>query len=571
MADKIADAFVEIGARTSKFEKGMSGVRKRLGRIGSGFKSLAKTASVAFLAIGATATILSKSVIDAASSFENLEVRLTTFLGSQEKATQAMRFFTEQAEKVPFSLEQVAEAGTTLTAMGADFRKWLPVATDVAAVMGVDLVTAASQLGRAFSGGAGAADVFREKGILNIIKESKGIRDLSKLTLPEFRKAMFDAFVDPQGKIAGAAKGLSKTWTGQLSMVGDSIFKLKKDFGEALLPAMKELVTFTIKPLINEWAEWVKENKELIKEDIAFHIHNIKEAINLLGNATRFAAKNYAEFRATFILASLDMRKTWIDFVTFLKTAWAATTGFFSKKWLLFSTDGISAIDKIKIAIFDLNEDFNNLAASIIKNWNKILTVTKPVLGILGLFSEKLKISQKTLDELSERFSSMADFAKKKIAEISPEFAKLRAEQEKVTADRIKQIEDAANKEKDILDGLRDDFLKNEMERIKTSLKTTKDMGKNEEDFTKKVNDENEKRKTSFGDLTSILRKLQESKITPEVKGLPTVKPELFTGAFTPEKEIKEQTNVVKDSNVILKEMNDTLKTREFIPQASMG
>ena len=56
--------------------------------------------------------------------------------------------------------------------------------------MGTDIVDASAAFGRAFAGGAGAADILRERGILQLIKDSEGIEDLSKLTLPEFRAAL---------------------------------------------------------------------------------------------------------------------------------------------------------------------------------------------------------------------------------------------------------------------------------------------------------------------------------------------------------------------------------------------
>ena len=573
MADKIADAFVEIGARTSKFERGMSGVRKRLGRIGSGFKSLAKTASVAFLAIGASATLLGKTFTDASSSMENLEVRLTTMLRSQKKAAEGMQFFSDIASKVPFSIDKIAEAGVTLQAMGADFKKWLPVLSDLAAFMGEDVVFAASAMGRAFAGGAGAADVFREKGVLEIIKASSGIRDFSNKTLPEFRDAMFKAFVDPTGKVAGAAKAMAETWTGQLSMVGDSIFKLKDELGKTLLPAMKEIVTFTIKPLINEWAAWVKENKALIKEDVAFHIHNIKMTINLLGDAMRAVGKVYAEFRTTFVLASLDMRKTWIDFTTAIKVAWEKTTGGLAKGWLLFQVEGVSTINKIKIAILEMQSLFSRTMSSMIRKY-EFFTGELAAQGLGEIFGGKEK---KVIEDWAQAFSDSSKEIQEDIAKISPEYDKLKKAQDKTTADRIKQFEDAGNKEKASTDSLIDGFLQSEMDRVKASLKTNKDMGKNEEDFTKKVQDENKKRNVSFVGLTDILKKIQEGAFVKagksplaEIAKVTTKPKDQFTGTLGV-KEIKDQTSVAKDSNAVLKEMNNTLKTKVFVPAASMG
>ena len=45
--------------------------------------------------------------------------------------------------------------------------------------MGLDVVQAAQAVGRAFAGGVGAADVLRERGVLELIKSFKGVEDLT--------------------------------------------------------------------------------------------------------------------------------------------------------------------------------------------------------------------------------------------------------------------------------------------------------------------------------------------------------------------------------------------------------
>ena len=80
--------------------------------------------------------------------------------------------------------------------------------------------------GKAFEGGVGAADFFREKGILQLIKDSQGIEDLTKLTIPEFREAMFAALADPNSGVVGATDKLSKSWVGVVSNFQDGIDRM---------------------------------------------------------------------------------------------------------------------------------------------------------------------------------------------------------------------------------------------------------------------------------------------------------------------------------------------------------
>jgi len=286
MAKNIGQLFVSLSMDTSKF------VGSKISQVGKttnstltpALKNAGNTASKTSTAIsslrksilglaGAYIGIrgigkLASSFMSVASSTEQYRLRLETLLGSQEAATKAMEFFRKTAAKVPFTLQEVIESGTTLTAMGADLQQWTPVLTDLAAVMGMKLPEAASALGRAFAGGAGAADIFRERGILQIIKDfarmKYGIDDITKVSLPEFRRIMFEAFTDPQGKIAGAADKLSTTWAGTVSMLQDKWFQFRDavmkagvfDYLKERLSKFNEKLDELIKTgKLQEWAE----------------------------------------------------------------------------------------------------------------------------------------------------------------------------------------------------------------------------------------------------------------------------------------------------------------------------
>jgi hypothetical protein len=195
-------------------------------------KSL-KAIAIAGTVIAGVTAVVGKRFLDTASMVEQYEFQLAALLGSQEAASDAMDHFQEVASRVPASLDQIIEAGTIVERFGARSDKWLEPLVDLSFIMGVELPEAASAFGRAFAGGAGAADIFRERGILQLIKDAKGIDDLTKLTLPQFRQAMIDTFTDPEGKIAGAAIKAADTWVGAMSMIGDAWFKFKTDVMDA--------------------------------------------------------------------------------------------------------------------------------------------------------------------------------------------------------------------------------------------------------------------------------------------------------------------------------------------------
>ena len=208
----------------ASFRRNMSGLRNNLLLVSFAFGTVA----LAF-----------KKFVDASSGFENVKTRLTGLMGSTERAERAFKNFNAVAATTPFSLQDVVEAGAQLKAFGADAEGMIKPVTDLAAFMGTTATEAANSLGRAFAGGAGAADILRERGILNLVKSFNNIDDLSKITLPEFREALENALIDPAAGIAGSTERMSKTFTGAFSNMTDAITRLAANIGDTFMPALK--------------------------------------------------------------------------------------------------------------------------------------------------------------------------------------------------------------------------------------------------------------------------------------------------------------------------------------------
>ena len=173
-----------------------------------------------------------RSSVQTAMQFEAVQVRLNSMFGSVQRGEQAFRTFNQVAATTPFTLTDVVEAGAALKAFGTNAEEMIKPTADLAAFMGVTATEAAQALGRAFAGGAGAADILRERGILQLIRDTKGIEDLSKVSLPEFRKALEETLLDPSVGIAGATDRLSKTLTGMVSNMADAFTRMKAAIGE---------------------------------------------------------------------------------------------------------------------------------------------------------------------------------------------------------------------------------------------------------------------------------------------------------------------------------------------------
>jgi len=175
-----------------------------------------------------------KNAIKTSIEFEAVKVRLNSMFGSVEAGEKAFRRFNQVAATTPFTLTDVVEAGASLKAFGTNAEAMIKPTADLAAFMGVSATEAAQALGRAFAGGAGAADILRERGILQLIRDTQGIQDLSKLTLPEFRKALEKTLLDPAAGIAGATDKLAKSMSGMLSNMADAFTRMSAAFGDLI-------------------------------------------------------------------------------------------------------------------------------------------------------------------------------------------------------------------------------------------------------------------------------------------------------------------------------------------------
>jgi hypothetical protein len=227
--------------------KGTDKAKREVGQVDDKISGLGSTAANAARLIGPAvfggALIgIGTNAVRTAAQFESLRVRLNALTGSVDKGGQLFDKFNTIAATTPFQLDRVVEAGASLEAFGADSEKTLKGVTDLAAFMGVDVVDAAAAFGRAFAGGAGAADVLRDRGVLTLIKLKTGVDDLTKLSLPEFRAALQESIENPSFGIAGATDLLSQTFDGAYSNMQDSVAQLANAFGQRLLPSSKDVV-----------------------------------------------------------------------------------------------------------------------------------------------------------------------------------------------------------------------------------------------------------------------------------------------------------------------------------------
>ena len=256
---------------------------------------------------------LARNSVMVAANFEALETRLVSMTGSVSTAAQMMAEFRDIAATTPFAVQDVVEAGVQLRAFGVNAQEMIKPVTDLAAFMGTTATEAASALGRAFAGGAGAADILRERGILQLIKDSQGIEDLSKTTLPEFREALENAMIDPVAGIAGATDKLSKTTVGAFSNMKDALDELQVTF--ATVSGLKDWMTemaVSTKELANSIDSGTIERITKIAK-LIIDLNNFRQTIGLIGGDLEDFPKRIKELWEKAITVASEAQQKLIE------------------------------------------------------------------------------------------------------------------------------------------------------------------------------------------------------------------------------------------------------------------
>ena len=216
-----------------KTQQAFQGVRGRL----KGLKDSIFSVQGALVGLGGGLAI--RSIIGTGRSIEDLQVRLKQLFGSTEEGAKAFDVMAKFAGRVPFSLEQIQQASGNLAVVAGDanqLSKILEITGNVAAVTGLDFATTAEQIQRSFAGGIASADIFRERGVRDLLGFSAGATVSAEETIKAFEKVFGKG-----GRFGKATDELANTFTGTLSMLGDKLFNFKRGVaGEGFFDALKK-------------------------------------------------------------------------------------------------------------------------------------------------------------------------------------------------------------------------------------------------------------------------------------------------------------------------------------------
>jgi len=335
----------------------------------------------AIIGIGAVATI--KSFVDVGREVESLETRFKFLFGSVDEGAIAFTNLRKFASKVPFSLEEISRASGNLAVVADDandLTRILEITGNVAAVTGLDFETTASQIQRAFSGGIGAADLFRERGVRALLGFDAGVQVTAEQTIERFEELFAG-----DGRFAKATTDLAKTLDGTLSMINDSFFNFQTVVAKAFFDELKKE--------FGDLDKFLKDNEQSI-EDIATAIgENFAGAIKNTSKVIKDiapAVKAVADALGTTITGFQSLP-------TFVQSSGIIAALLFGKKGLI----AFSAVSFLVGQISDLFDEARDISEISGVDFSKTLD--------LDALELKLKVLKKQqADILSDQRDAIA-------------------------------------------------------------------------------------------------------------------------------------------------------------------
>tara|TARA_Y100000592_G_scaffold77309_1_gene121228 strand:+ start:1500 stop:3608 length:2109 start_codon:yes stop_codon:yes gene_type:complete len=238
--------------------------------------------------IGLGAGVAIKSFVDVGKQVESLQIRLKFLFGSVDEGAKAFDVMAKFASKVPFSLQQIQQGAGNLAVVSKnaeELQEMLQITGRVASVTGLDFRTTAEQIQRSFSAGVASADIFRERGVRDLLGFKAGATVTAEETAEAFRR-VFGA----NGRFANATSDLANTLEGRLSMIGDKFFNFQKVVAEQFFVGLKREFGALDKAL--------EDNQKTI-DDIAKSIgEGLSTAVIKAGEAVRFIKDNFEILKA---------------------------------------------------------------------------------------------------------------------------------------------------------------------------------------------------------------------------------------------------------------------------------
>jgi hypothetical protein len=380
MAQKLK---IDIVAK-DRSKQALQGVRGGLDKVKGAVFNLQN----AFIGLGVGLAV--RSLVNTGKQIEGLQVRLKFLFGSAKEGGRAFDEMAKFAAKVPFSLEEIQAGSGVLAVVSEDAKemaKLMQITGNVAAVTGLDFKTTAEQIQRSLSAGISAADLFRDRGV----KDMLGFKAGAVVSVEE-TAAAFDRVFGKGGKFDGATDALAATFEGTLSMLGDSLFNFKREILDAgffaeLKNQFKLLDTF------------IKTNEQSFKELAQTIGSGLASAVRGTASAIVFLKENLSILFATFkFFVALKLILFFRNLATSIAFSKTAMLGFNKavKKNLLIGGLAlvISQLDFFIKKIKELAGIGSDEIENMLKPGLKLIT-------IVDIFGREIKVVVKDLEHAS--------------------------------------------------------------------------------------------------------------------------------------------------------------------------
>ena len=374
--------------------KTLNGLRGGLSRVRSAVFSLQS----AFVGLGAGLVV--RNLVNTGRELENLQVRLKFLLKDTNEGAKAFDNMVKFAARVPFSLEEI-QAGSgilaTVTDNAKDLQNMLQITGNVAAVTGLDFRTTAEQIQRSFSAGIGAADLFREKGVRNML----GFQAGAAVSIEETAKA-FEKVFGRGGRFGKATDDLAQTFGGTMSMLGDKVFAFKKTLLDAGFFA-------ELKNQFGDLNEFLDDNAEqldIIAEKIG---KKLAQALLTASDAIVTFADNFRKFQSLIGLALIAFG----GFITKLG-GFALIVDDVNRRIKKLTGETIIEFEKIRKFEHELSVPIKNLKKEVelllppIREFEHELSVKIPS-ATQKAIDKFRELNQKAIKEMKDKISQVRD------------------------------------------------------------------------------------------------------------------------------------------------------------------
>nr|BAR39842.1 Mu-like prophage protein (COG3941) [uncultured Mediterranean phage uvMED] len=405
---------IDVVAR-DKSKQALNSVQGSLSRLKNSVFNLRN----AFIGLGAGLVI--RNLVSTGKELENLQVRLKFLLKDTNEGAKAFDNMVKFASKVPFSLQEI-QAGSgilaTVTDNAEDLQEMLEITGNVAAVTGLDFRTTAEQIQRSFSAGIGAADLFREKGVRNMLGFKAGATVSIEETVLAFEKVF-----GKSGRFGKATDELAETFQGTLSMIGDKIFNFKKTILEAGLFEGLKKEFGALDKFLEENSKQIDRIAEDIGMSLAFAVKKVADFVIILkdnmdkilavfklliaikvvklflalGGAIQFAAKQMLKFS----LASIMTVKGLKGLLVLIAKGGAVYVAFKGIDKLFEETS--KSFDDFTDSVKNVLPSIRDIHKTMIRTKETVVDIAKVEEAIAKAKEKELKLQNFLLEEANEK------------------------------------------------------------------------------------------------------------------------------------------------------------------------